>query len=172
MPDFLKTNEILDLLELKEEMSAAEFGCGSAVFALSLAKRLNKGKIYALDIQEEKLSALKGKVAKENINNISTVLCDLEAPNGSGLPANSLDIVLIPNMLFQAENKSAIIKEGHRALKPGGQMLVIDWFKQVPFGPKTMVSPDEMKKIAQGFGLTLKREFAAGDYHYGLIFTK
>lgn len=173
MPDFLKIDDVLQDLNLKPDMMGCEFGCGSAVFAIALAKRLNKGRVYALDIQEEKLSALKGRSALENINNVYMILCDLEAANGSTLPNNLLDIVLIPNLLFQAENKHAIIQEGKRILKSGGQLLVVDWLKKGPFSPKEgMVSPDEVKQIAKELGLSLKKEFAAGDYHYALLFTK
>lgn len=173
MPDFLKIDDILSNLNLKEDMLGCEFGCGSAVFAIALAKRINKGRVYALDIQEEKLSALKGRSALENINNIYMILCDLEATGGSTLPDNLLDVVLIPNLLFQAENKRAIIQEGKRILKSGGQLLVVDWLKKGPFSPKEgMVSPNEVKKITEELGFSLKKEFAAGDYHYALLFVK
>ena len=173
MAEFLKVEEILDNLDLKEDMLGAEFGCGSALFTTALARKLAKGKVCALDIQEEKLSALKGRLAHENIGNVSLVHCDLEMKNGSTLHDNSLDIVLIPNILFQAENKYAIMEEGKRILKPGGQLLVVDWLKKGPFSPKEgMVSPDEIKKMAEKLDLSLKKDFAAGDYHYGLLFVK
>lgn len=173
MPDFLSVDEVLGNIDLREDMWGAEFGCGSAMFAISLAKKLKKGKVYALDIQEEKLSALKGKMAMEKVKNITTILCDLEAPRGSALPDNALDIVLIPNVLFQAENKYAMIEESKRVLKPGGQLLVVDWAKEGPYSPKEgMVSPDAMKSIAVSLGLALAKEFSAGDYHYGLLFDK
>ena len=76
MPEFLKVDEVLSNLDIKEDMLVAEFGCGSAVFTIALAKKLSKGKVYALDIQEEKLSALKGKMSHENINNFDIILCD------------------------------------------------------------------------------------------------
>ncbi|OGZ64043.1 MAG: hypothetical protein A3A98_03810 [Candidatus Staskawiczbacteria bacterium RIFCSPLOWO2_01_FULL_40_39] len=171
--DFLKVDEVLANLDLKDTMLACEFGCGSAVFTLSLAKKLNKGKVYALDIQEEKLSALQGKAKQEHVSNIQTILCDLEAAKGSTFPDNALDLVLIPNVLFQAENKYAMINEGKRILKPQGQLLIVDWLKRSPFSPKNgMVAPAEVKKIADELGLSLKKEFAAGDYHYALLFIK
>ena len=172
MADFLKVDEVLSNLDLKGDMLAAEFGCGSAMFAVSLAQKLNKGRVYALDIQEEKLSALKGKLIQQKINNVFTILCDLETKKGSTLQDGLLDIVLMPNILFQAENKYAIIEEGKRVLKPGGQLLVIDWLKKGSFGPESMVSPDEVKKIAKDIGFSLKKEFISGDYHYGLLFVK
>lgn len=173
MVEFLDVNEILAHLDLKESMTGAEFGCGSAAFTLALAKKLKKGRIYALDIQEEKLSALKGALAHENINNVVTVLCDLEVLGGSKISDNTVDVVLIPNVLFQAENKEAIVKEAVRILKPGGQLLIVDWLKQGPHSPKEgMVSPDQVKKIGQTLGLSLQKEFAAGDYHFALVFHK
>jgi ubiquinone/menaquinone biosynthesis C-methylase UbiE len=173
MADFLKVNEALNHLDIKKDMMAAEFGCGLAEFAILLAKKMSSGKVYALDIQEEKLSVLKSRLLAEKIHNVTSVLCDLEALRGSTLPDESLDIVLIPNILFQAENKYAIIEEGTRVLKSNGQMLVIDWLAGGPFSPKSgLVSPSEVKEIAERLKLSCKREFSAGDYHFALLFVK
>jgi|SRR3989344_2441825 len=173
MAEFLNVERVLENLDLKDSMVAAEFGCGSAAFAMALAKKLKKGRVYALDIQEEKLSALKGRAKLEKVGNIHTVLCDLEVPGASGLHNNFLDVVLIPNVLFQVENKRAMIEEAKRILKSGGQLLIIDWLRAGPFSPKAgMVSPDEIKEIAGDLALSLKKEFAVGDYHYALLFVK
>ncbi len=173
MAEMLSVEAILDHLALAEHMLAAEFGCGSAVFTMALAKRLHKGKVYAMDIQEEKLSALKGRMILEKIRNVSLVLCDLEQPGSTGLPDGRLDVVLIPNMLFQSENKHAIIEEGYRILKPGGELLIVDWLKEGAFSPRQGITkPEDMKKLATDTGLVFKQEFAAGDYHYALLFAK
>jgi ubiquinone/menaquinone biosynthesis C-methylase UbiE len=173
MADFLKVDEVLSNLDLKEDMLGAEFGCGSALFTVALARKLNKGRVYGLDIQEEKLSALKGRLSVEKISNVITILCDLESNKGSTLRDSYLDIVLIPNILFQSDNKHAIMTEAKRVLKSGGQILIIDWLKRSPFNQKeNMISPDDVKKIAEELGLFLKKEFAVGDYHYGLLFLK
>ena len=173
MADFLNVDDVLSQIDLHDDMIGAEFGCGSAVFTIALSKKLNKGKVYALDIQEEKLSALKGKLSLQKIDNVFTILCDLEAKNGSTLVNNMLDVVLIPNILFQAENKGAIIRESKRILKSGGQVLIIDWLKSGPFSPREgLVNPEEVKKIAQGLGFSFKHEFISGDYHYALLFIK
>ena len=173
MENFFNVEEILNKLEIRDTMIAAEFGCGGGIFSIALAKKLKEGRVYGLDILEEKLSALKNRAAIENISNIVTILCDLERSQGSTLRNGYLDLVLIPNILFQAERKDAIIEEGKRALKPGGQLLVVDWKKDAPLGPKEgRVSAEETKAIAEGLGLKLKNEFSAGPYHYGLLFIK
>ena len=173
MADFININEPLSYLDVQRSDSAAEFGCGTAEFALALARKVDKGKVYALDILEEKLSVLKHKIALHGPHNIKMIVCDLEAPNGSTLKNNSLQVVLIPNLLFGVENKHAIIEEAKRVLKAGGQLLVIDWLTSTSWGPKEgLVKPEEVKQLAEMSGFSLKREFAVGDYHYGLLFLK
>lgn len=173
MNTFLDPERVLDELDLKSDMIAAEFGCGSGSFTIPLAKRLEDGLVYGLDIQEAPLSALKSRALLESVRNIRIARCDLEKPKGSGLSDFFLDLVLMPNILFQIENKTAIIKEAERVLKKGGKLLVVDWLPKASKGPtEERVSPAEVKKITKGLGFELKKEFEAGKYHYGLVFTK
>lgn len=173
MADFLKIEDVLQDLELKEAMSGAEFGCGSADFAITLAKKLKRGTVFAIDIQEDKLSALKGKLALHKIHNVRTILADLESAKGSTLQDQSLDIVLIPNLLFQVVDERGIMNEAARVLKPGGQLVVIDWLKKTAFNKnERLADPEQVKKIAQSLGFSLQQEFTAGDFHYALFFTK
>jgi len=163
----------LDQLELRADIVAADFGCGSGGFVIPLAKRLEDGLVYALDIQKEPLSALKGRALTENVSNIRIIRCDLEKPKGSTLSDFSLDLVLMVNILFQAEEKGAIISEAKRVLKKEGDLVVIDWLPKATQGPsKGRISPAEVKKITRGCGFKLEKEFEAGKYHYGLLFTK
>lgn len=177
-PSFLEPKKVLNELKLEKNMIACDFGCGAGGWVIPLAKRLRKGRVYALDIQEEMLSALKSQAKLERIFNIETILCDLEKPEGLKLRDDFVDLVLMTNLLFQTEKKKKVLKEGKRILKKGGEILVVDWTpptrhpEEAPFGPKKRVSPGEVKKIAEEVGLELKKEFEAGDYHYGLVFTK
>lgn len=173
MESFLNPEEVLDQLDLKDNMVAAEFGCGSGGFAIPLAKRLEEGLVYAIDIQQAPLSALKGGALVENTTNIRIIHSDLEKPKGSTLSELSLDLVFIPNVLFQVENKIAIISEAERVLKNKGKLVVIDWLPKAAQGPEGgRISPEEVKKITEKIGFKLKKEFEAGKYHFGLIFEK
>ena len=173
MEGFLNPNKILKQLKLQKGMQVADFGCGSGGWTIPLAKILKDEKIYAFDIQEEMLSALRSRAKLENIQSIETRRCDLETPKATRLEDNSLDFVLVPNLLFQVENKKAIIEEAKRILKKGGRILVLDWTPGAHLGPKeSRVSEKEVKKLAKEFDLKLEKEFQAGIYHYGLIFEK
>lgn len=180
MPSFLNPEQVLDQLNLRPDMVAAEFGCGSGGFAIPLAKRLEDGIVYAIDILAEPLSALKSRMLLENVTNIRVIRSDLEKPKGSTLNNESLDLVLIPNVLFQVDDKDAIITESFRVLKKarllagqGAKLLIIDWLPKAAQGPeKGRVSPDEVKKTAEKTGFKLEQEFKAGKYHYALVFEK
>lgn len=173
MAELLRIHEILHHLEITNAMLAAEFGCGSAHIAMALAKKMPKGRVYAIDVQHERLSALQGQLAHAHLKNVVPIRGDLETPKGSTLRDSALDIVVIPNTLFQAEHKYGIIQEACRTLKSGGQLLIIDWLKAGPFATQhELVTPEQIKGWAEELGLTSKKEFVAGDYHYGLVFIK
>lgn len=170
---FLKPEEILKQLDLREDMIAADFGSGSGGWALPLAQILKEGKIYAIDILEEPLSALKSRAEILKIFNIAVIRSDIETKNGSKLKDNHLDLVLITNLLFEAEDKKEVLAEGKRVLKKGGKILVVDWKKDATLGPKAgRVSAQEVKEIAEDLNLKLEKELDAGNYHYGLLFEK
>ena len=173
MEGFLKPEEILKQLDLREDMIAADFGSGSGGWALPLAQILKEGKVYAIDILEEPISALKSRAEILKIFNIAVVRSDIETKNGSKLKDNHLDLVLITNLLFEAEDKKEVLAEGKRVLKKGGKILVVDWKKDSSLGPKQgRASVEEVKEIAKNLDLKLEKELDAGNYHYGLVFTK
>jgi len=154
-------------------MVAADFGCGSGGWAIPLAKILEEGRVYGIDILEEPLSALRGGARLEKIFNIQTIRSNVEDKNGSKLSNSSVDLVLMSNLLFQIEKKKEVFAEAKRILKTGGKILVVDWQPDVPQGPEQgRISEKEVKKLAENLDLKLEKEFEAGIYHYGLIFTK
>jgi ubiquinone/menaquinone biosynthesis C-methylase UbiE len=171
---FLQPEEILKQLNIGKDMIIADFGCGAGYFAIPLAKFAQQGKVYALDILETALQSVQSRAKLEGLFNIEPRRCNLEISNSSGLGNNSLDLVLLANILFQSTKKADIIKEGKRVLKKGGQMIIIDWKPNQPMGPpdKLIVSLDSAKEMAEKQGLKFKKDFPVDKYHWGLIFEK
>jgi ubiquinone/menaquinone biosynthesis C-methylase UbiE len=170
---FIDPEEVLDEFILRSDMIAAEFGCGSGGFAIPLAKRLEDGLVYGIDIQQEPLSALKSHCLIESIVNVKIILSNLEKERGSTLYEGSVDLVFIPNVLFQIENKNAIIAEAKRILKINGRLIIIDWLPNANQGPEQgRISPNEVKDLAKNNSFKLEKEFKAGKYHYVLAFEK
>jgi ubiquinone/menaquinone biosynthesis C-methylase UbiE len=175
MEDFIDPKKIIENLDLKPDMLAADFGCGSGGSAIPLAKKLYEGLVYAFDVQEGPLNALKGRSIAEKINNIKTVRADLEKLNSTKLADSYVDVVVIINVIFQSDDKEGIINEAKRILKQGGQLMIVDWKPGAGFNAiaEGRVSIEDLKKTAEKVGgLKLKKEFEAGKFHYGLILIK
>lgn len=171
MQGFLNPVEILKEITLRRNMTAVDFGCGSGGWVIPLAKEIEEGKVIAVDILEEPLSALKSRAKLEKINNIETMLGDTE--KGTDVLDKSADLVLMTNLLFECEDRKKVLEEGKRVLKNKGKILIVDWRPDAPLGPKEgRISAEEVKETAADTGFKLKKEFEAGSYHYGLIFER
>jgi len=173
MVGFLNPEDVLKELKLKENVIAADFGCGSGGWVIPLAKMLEDGKVYAIDILEEPLSVLKAKTKLEKIYNIEIIRADIECNNSSKLLDSSCDLVLMTNLLFQCENRKSVLEEGKRVLRTGGKILAVDWNKDNALTKAVEnLSAKEIEKIAKKIGLKTEKEFKAGLYHWGLILVK
>jgi len=171
---FVNPNNVLKKLGLRDFMKAADFGCGSGSWVLPLAQILEEGSVFAVDVQQEPLSALSGKAKHEGLQNITTIIGDLEEKIPD-IKDDSLDLVIIANTLFQFENKTAVFSEAKRVLKKGGKLLVVDWKIEVSLGPKQgRISKVDAEAIAKqaGFAPEKDLEQETGIYHYGLVFIK
>ena len=171
--------DVLSKIGVDAGMAVGDLGCGNlGYFAMISAKRVGKsGLVYAVDILKSALESVANIARQNGLDNVKTVWSNLEMLGATRVPEGTLDVIFLHNVLFQSKKKDLIIREGQRLLKDGGKMMIIDWLKsQTPtgFGPPSAVRPDpeEIKKMAQKSGLRLVEEFAAGPYHFGLIFIK
>lgn len=161
---------------LTEGLRVADFGAGSGAYTLAAARRVGStGAVYAVDIQNNVLERLAKEARSERLSAVHAVWGNVEKLGGSKLADQSVDVVLVSNLLFQVEGKYTLALEAKRVLKPGGRVVVIDWsdsYGGLGPAPAAVIKPEEVKKIFTEAGLALLEEFAAGAHHYGLIFKK
>jgi len=171
MPEFLNPEKILNQLNLREDMIAADFGCGAGGWTIPLAKKLSGGLVYAVDILNEPLSVLKSKVQLAKVTNIKTILTDVV--NVKEILDRTCDLVLMTNLLFQCEDRKKVLEEGKRILKDNGLILVVDWKEEARLSSEQpYVAPEEVKKLAQEIGLQVVKELDVGPSHYAIILKK
>ena len=161
-------------LGIEPGMRVADFGSGSGIYVLHIAEALEQsGRVYAIDVQQDLLKRVKNEANRRGFKNVDVIWTDLEHTHSSKLADKTLDLVLISNLLFQLENKAAVLTEAGRVLKPAGRLAIIDWAESFGgMGPlKNDVVPEEKaRELAKENGFEFQRKFPAGAHHYGLIF--
>lgn len=174
---FLEPERIVRYFDLEPGDFVADFGAGHGYFTLLVAKIVgDNGKVFAIDIQKPVLEVIKSKARLEHILNIETVWADLERPHGSKLRDDFIDFVIVANILFQTEDKKAVLAEAYRVLRTGKRMALIEWSAQekTALGPpfNLRIKRETAQAIAEEVGFEFEREFEAGSHHYGLLFQK
>ena len=173
----MRPEDIIESLDIYGPMRIADFGAGAGHMALSAAKKLSDaGTVYALDIQEGPLEALRARALEANFENIKTIRADLERDRGSGLRDELVDAVFIANILFQAPDKKAILKEAFRILKKRGTLLIVEWNPEHKdgLGPKQhmRIPKQTLVESAESIGLSIIKQINLADHHYALVCKK
>lgn len=171
---FFSPAEILSVMGLDDHViDAVEFGCGYGTFTISAAKII-RGKIHALDIEEEMISATKKEVEKEGLKNVNSMLRDFMA-KGTGLKAESVDYVMLFNILH-IDNPEIMLREAWRILKPTGKLGVIHWNydPSTPRGPSMSIrlKPEQCLQLAREAGFSQPQQHDLRPYHYGIVMRK
>lgn len=173
---FIEPERVVSYFELQKGDYVAEFGAGHGYFTIPMARAVGgEGKVFAIDVQKGVLEIIRSRSRLENLSNIELIWADLELSGGSKLKNDSVEFVLVANILFQAENKSMLLKEAHRIMRPEGRLAIIEWDESVtPFGPPPhlRMRKDAVLDAARQVGFELDHEFEAGSHHYGLLFIK
>jgi ubiquinone/menaquinone biosynthesis C-methylase UbiE len=177
--EFVDPNVLVDLVKVGRGQKLADFGAGAGFFTIPLAKAVgSRGKVYAVDINPNNLSIIRGKAAHEGVTK-TVVLTEANAETGRGLDLadGSLDSVVLSSVLSQFKKRQAVLETAERLLKPKGKLVIFEWHQRdMLLGPppKSRVAKEEVINLLfePGRGFTLDRDVDAGFYHYCLIFSK
>jgi len=161
-----KPHEVVMALGLQPTDSVADIGAGTGYFARRFANHASK--VYAVDIDKDLLAMLQRNAPA----NITTVLA---APDNPRLPDHSLDLIFFCDVLHHIENRAAYYPKVAKALKPGGRVVIIDFYKrELPVGPPPSMKIAEEEVIAEfrQAGFTLSKRADILPYQYFLFFEK
>jgi ubiquinone/menaquinone biosynthesis C-methylase UbiE len=122
----MKSRSVLQALEdagIKPGMSILDFGCGPGRYSLPAARLVGSaGMVYAADVHPLAIRMVARGAQAHGLTNLRTVLTDC----ATGLPAGSVDVVLLFDALHDIEDRTAVLKELRRVLKEGGRIQYQD----------------------------------------------
>ncbi len=172
-----KPRELVDAMGLRPGQVVADVGTGVGYMLPYLSKAVGpSGKVLAEDIQDDFLEKAKAKADKEKLSNVSFVKGSETDPN---LPESGVDVELALDSYHHYDYPEKMLAALHRALKPGGRLIVVEFYKRpnaMPGGrAMTHIRLDEadvIKEIeANRFKFVSKREHIEGS-QYMAVFEK
>ena len=141
-----KPEEEVRKLDLKEGQKILDYGCGIGSYTFPAANLVGeKGRVYALDKQPLAIKKIEEKAQMEGFRNIDTILSDED----TGLPDESVDVILLYGVLPEIEHKESLLRELYRVLRPNGYLSTRFCFR---------IKKDRILEIMEGTNLFSLRE--------------
>ena len=163
-------NLAIDLLQLRKDMLVADLGAGTGYFTSKMAPKCSV--VYAVDIQQEMLDLNAKQMSKKGIKNVEFILGSI---NQTGLPKNTLDLVLLVDVYHELQNPYEIMNDIKLALNDSGKVVLLEYRKEdpsVPIKPLHKMSIDQMIKEMNFIGLKLHMNIQKLPIQHMLIFSK
>ncbi|MFX1313193.1 MAG: class I SAM-dependent methyltransferase [Promethearchaeota archaeon] len=113
----------IEKTKIKKGDIVLDYGCGPGSYTIAAAEVVGPtGKIYAADIHPLAIKEVKKRAEKKNLNNIETILTD----NNTKLGNNTVDVVLLLDILYHLSDPENNLRELYRVLKENGWLYVDD----------------------------------------------
>lgn len=120
---------IVQALGLSAGMDVADIGTGTGLFVPLFADAVRPaGRVWAVDIVPSFVDHVRVKVAEHGLDNVSVVL---GTERSIELAPDSVDVAFMCDVYHHFEYPGPSLASIHRALRPGGELVVID-FRRIP----------------------------------------
>ena len=155
------TQLAIDKIEVPENGVIADIGAGTGYYTFKLAPKVPQGKVYAVEIQDEMITALKERKKKLNVTNVEVIKGSTTSVN---VPENSIDLAIMVDVYHELEYPVEMLTSIKKSLKKDGKILLIEYKGEDPavaIRPlhKTTVEQLNKELSANGFKLTYEGKF-------------
>lgn len=162
-----KPDQVLMLIGDLRGKTVMDIGSGTGYFSFRLAAA--GAKVICADVDERFLGIIRERMERENLTNDQMELRHVPY-DSSTLQPGEADVVLIVDTYHHIENRLEYFAEVRAGLKPGGKLVVVDFFKRDdPVGPPAAMKMAEDSIVAElkqaGYSnFTINRELLPYQY--------
>jgi ubiquinone/menaquinone biosynthesis C-methylase UbiE len=174
--DLIDASTLWAELDLAKGITFLDLGCGQGNYALAAAEIIgSSGVIYAVDLWEEGIAALKDRAAKAGLANLKALF----APAGQvPIEDGSVDVGFMATVLHdlvEAGTAAGALAEMARLIKPGGCLAIVEFDKiDGPPGPPRHIrlDPEEVETLVRSYGFRRQKTAKLGPYNYVITFIR
>jgi ubiquinone/menaquinone biosynthesis C-methylase UbiE len=166
------TSKLLDNMSIRKDDIIADIGAGSGYHVFKLSPKAFDGVVYAVDIQEEMLQAMREKREERGVKNIELVKATEESVN---LPENSVDKVLMVDVYHEFSYPVEMLASIKKSLKPDGKIYLIEYRAEddsVPIKRLHKMSETQAVKEMNAAGFKLKKNINNLPWQHCMVFTQ
>ena len=168
---YQKPHEVLTALKINPGEVIADIGAGTGYFTFRLAHFVaDKGRVYAVDVSPDMIRHINRRIRDTKATNVVSILAE---PDDPLLPERSVNRIFICDVWHHVENQTKYLSLMKKLLKPGGEIVMIDFHKkELPFGPpmQMKIAREDLIKQMEGNGFRLTQEHKFLPYQYFLVF--
>jgi precorrin-6B methylase 2 len=168
-----RTDLLLTALQLKPGMVVADIGAGTGYLSRRMAPAVMPGgRVLAVDVQPEMVSFLQGMVTKTGLTQIEPLL---GAESDVKLPPASVDLAIMVDVYHELAFPFEVMSSIVRALKPGGQIVFVEYRAEdpkVPIKALHKMSEAQIKREAAVHALVWERTVSTLPWQHCVVFRK
>ena len=168
-----RTDILMKALDLKPGMVVADIGAGTGYLSRRMASAVAaNGKVLAVDVQPEMVRMLKRLAQQKGLSNIVPSLC---TETDVKLPPASVDLAIMVDVYHELAYPFEVMESIIRALKPGGQLVFIEYRAEdpnVPIKALHKMSEAQVRREAEVHPLVWDRTVASLPWQHMVVFRK
>jgi ubiquinone/menaquinone biosynthesis C-methylase UbiE len=140
---------LAELTQWKAGTIVADVGAGDGTYSFVAAQKVGpSGRVYATEVDTEKLKNLRAEITKRKLENITVVE---GMADDTKLPSNCCDTIFLRHVYHHLTQPQEFDRSLVRSLKPGAHLAIID------FPPSSNLAPVEgVPKNRGGHGIPEK----------------
>ena len=121
---FFPKRDRLATLGIQPGFTVVDYGCGPGRYIAEASRRVGpQGKVYAVDVHELAIAAVRKAIADHTLTNVIPVLAK---GYNSGLPDHVADLIYALDMFHSVKDPVALLAELRRIVKSGGTLILED----------------------------------------------
>lgn len=168
-----RPEEVIAALDLHGGETVADLGAGSGYFTFRIAPKIgSRGRVLAVEIQDEMIEALRRRLRDEKITNVEIIKGTESDPR---LPARGVDVVLMVDVYHELAYPYEVMTAVRKALKPDGRVVFVEYRKEDPkvaIKELHKMSVEQLEKEMQAVGMVRLRTVETLPLQHILIFGK